>query len=730
MKEKAIHLLRKMKKAIRPKHGPRWTLFVLAVSLLGFSKAWAAHITRHSISLELNLDKHELRGCDAIKVENIQGPVHILIGKAFQISAIKVGQAATYAEYLPANATLFGVRDDSRDSSFWKSVWAVPLPIPDGQTACEFNICWSGIAYDTAGLSGFSHEKITAEVNAYIGAEGVYLSPEAVYYPRIPRDLAAFHTEVSLPADYRVVTSGQCTLDQVTEGMRRAVYDEPNLLDGLTICAGQWVRQSRYHGKVLLETYFYPEDTSLAATYLNSLDEALDIFTPRIAPYPFAKFAVAENFFETGYGMPGFTLLGRSVVRLPFIPRTSLPHELLHNWWGNSVYVDDTLGNWCEGLTTYLSDYMYKDMESDSAARDYRWTILRDYSAYVGPGKGTPLVEFRERTNPALRAVGYSKCAMIFHALHRSLGQEAFAKALQRFYVNHQFQYASWDDIRQEFQMASGQDLENFFHQWLFRGDAPKLKFGELQVVKDGDHYRVEVEVLQPTEPPYDLEFPLKVYCEGGAEVEQPVRISTGRVMSTIVTQARPLRVALDPDAHVLRLLWPDEQPATIATIIGAPNRLFVLPGGADDETQRAEEQLFKNLIAEWGGEIVQGDAWRDAPLDAALIVPWRYGKLISSGWPNLGEQIAKSSGNSPQAQALLSEADSRHDATVVAGKDSGGQLILLINAAKPEALQVLARKLPHYGKYSYLGFREGKNVTKGIWQPTSPLTIREVAAP
>jgi hypothetical protein len=240
----------------------------------------------------------------------------------------------------------------------------------------------------------------------------------------------------------------------------------------------------------------------------------------------------------------------------------------------------------------------------------------------------------------------------------------------------------------------------------------------------------VDVEVLQPTEPPYELEFPLKVYCEGDATIEQPVRISTGRVLSTIRCDKRPLRVALDPDAHLLRLLWSDEQPATIAGIVGAPNRRFVLPEGKETAMQQAEEQFCKGLLEAWGGEIVQGTAWRDAPLDAAIIVPWRFGKLASSDWPNWGEQIAQSCGNLLLAQSLLNEANPQFDATIVAEKDREGRLILLINAVKPDALQPLARKLPHYGKYSYLGFRERKNVAKGVWEPSSPMTMREVNVP
>jgi len=70
------------------------------------------------------------------------------------------------------------------------------------------------------------------------------------------------------------------------------------------------------------------------------------------------------EFFPTGFGFSSYTLLGSSVLRLPFILSTSLGHEIAHCWWGNGVYVDYESGNWSEGLTTYVSDYLYTEMES------------------------------------------------------------------------------------------------------------------------------------------------------------------------------------------------------------------------------------------------------------------------------------------------------------------------------------------------------------------------------
>jgi aminopeptidase N len=104
------------------------------------------------------------------------------------------------------------------------------------------------------------------------------------------------------------------------------------------------------------QVYLRSSDPDLAERYLEATERYLALYSALIGPYPYDKFAPVENFWDTGLGMPSFTLLGPRVIRLPFILYTSYPHEVLHNWWGNGVYVDYETGNWSEGLTAYLAD--------------------------------------------------------------------------------------------------------------------------------------------------------------------------------------------------------------------------------------------------------------------------------------------------------------------------------------------------------------------------------------
>ena len=111
-------------------------------------------------------------------------------------------------------------------------------------------------------------------------------------------------------------------------------------------------------------TYFTGANRDLSSAYLDAAIRYLKLYSDLFGPYPFPKFAVVENFFPTGYGFPSYTLLGSSVLRLPFILSSSLGHEIAHCWWGNGVQVDYQSGNWSEALTTYVADYLYKEQAS------------------------------------------------------------------------------------------------------------------------------------------------------------------------------------------------------------------------------------------------------------------------------------------------------------------------------------------------------------------------------
>ena len=157
---------------------------------------------------------------------------------------------------------------------------------------------------------------------------------------------------------WHVISQGNGT-SRDEQGVAR--WDSDGLVEQIYLVGGPLLRYSDAAGAVEALVYLREQDDALARKYLDATAQYLEMYRQLIGPYPYGKFALVENFWETGYGMPSFTLLGPQVIRFPFILHSSYPHEILHNWWGNSVFVDYEKGNWCEGLTAYLADHLVQE---------------------------------------------------------------------------------------------------------------------------------------------------------------------------------------------------------------------------------------------------------------------------------------------------------------------------------------------------------------------------------
>ena len=156
-----------------------------------------------------------------------------------------------------------------------------------------------------------------------------------------------FDLEVGgLRPPWDAVSQGRRTRHEVDgEGVRSTAWSLEHPTEEVYLIAGPWHQYGREAGDVEIFAFLRDADPALAQKYLDATVRYLELYQGMLPPYPYASFALVENFWETGYGMPGFTLLGPRVIRFPWILTSSYPHELLHNWWGNSVYVNFKNGN-------------------------------------------------------------------------------------------------------------------------------------------------------------------------------------------------------------------------------------------------------------------------------------------------------------------------------------------------------------------------------------------------
>ena len=585
----------------------------------------------------------------------------------------------------------------------------------------------TGTRQVTLSYAGVIHHPLTREGTVgLIGEEGVYLTGATHWLPAL-QDVPhqSFEMEVVLPPGWRSLSQGRRTKREEGADSVRETWAESTPQQEVYLIAGQFT-EYRKEGETADAVVLLREpDDKLAARYLDLTEPYLQMYAELLGPYPYSKFALVENFWETGYGMPSFTALGPRVIRMPFIPFTSYPHEILHNWWGNGVYVDYEAGNWAEGLTSYLADHLLAEQRGGGS--EHRRGVLQRYADYVDDNDDFALTEFRGRHNAVTQAVGYGKTLMVFHMLRLRLGDEGFVAGLRKLYADNKFRETGWSAVADAFASATDTDLDAFFEQWTSRPGGPALRLRDVAVTKTEGGARVRG-VLEQTQggEAFEVRLPVAVQIDGDEQAHwYDVTMKTKEHAFDLELPAPPVRMAVDPSFDVFRRLHRDETPPAISQAFGADKILLVLPAAAPKDLRAAYRELAESWRRgqESRVEIKTDDALEELPKDRAVwLLGWknRFRPLLAKALDGTDDKSVTVAGQT------LHRKD--HAAVIVTrSPDNPEYALAWLGAQRVEAMPGLARKLPHYGKYGYLGFTgdEPQNTVKGQWPVTeSPLSI------
>ncbi|HLP17353.1 MAG TPA: M20/M25/M40 family metallo-hydrolase, partial [Bacteroidota bacterium] len=589
-----------------------------------------------------------------------------------------------------------------------------------------FALSYSGVINYEVKQQGQEYARGFNETPGIIAEKGIYLAGSTYWVPRFDSALISFDLTASMPMPWTVVSQGTRSASTITAGRRIVRWNSPEPMEEVFLIGARFTEYQRSAGAVDVMAFLRTPDEALANKYLETTAQYLEMYRKLVGPYPFTKFALVENFWETGYGMPSFTLLGEQIIRFPFILHSSYPHELLHNYWGNSAYVDFASGNWCEGLTAYMADHLVAEQRGQ--ADEYRRTTLQKFTDYVTSANDFPLKKFHSRTSASTEAIGYGKSMMLWNMLREMVGDELFVRGFQKFYRDNKYKTASYADIRSAFEAITKKDLGGFFDQWINRTGAPELSIGQVSATGDSTGHRVKFTLrqVQPGDV-FTLDVPIAVTYAGKVEVKK-VSMTSKEQSYELECVAEPLMVQVDPQFQLFRKLDVNEIPPSLSRILGATDQLVVLPSKAPAE----RAGYYRDLALIWAGDsskhvrtIVDSDI-TELPADKNI---WVLGsenlfapvvqqavKMYDGELTNESARLGKSTYSLNANSVVIAVRHPRNPAAAV----------VFVSVDTKDAIAGLSRKLPHYGKYGYLVFEgsEPTNTGKGEWSSAnSPLT-------
>jgi hypothetical protein len=703
-------------------------------------------IRHHDLFVQILPEQHTLIAKDRLTLDVPQPPppIRFSLAPTLQIDRIAVVRTSAGAEFL-----LHDVPFEIEHGSIPESVQHVTIPsqvVADGLVTLEVH--YHGVINDPPRDPRHLRFVTPSETAGHIGPEGVYVSSESHWYPDVPESLSTYRLLVSVPTGWTVVTQGKagesracptglCRDDQMV--MTEWAVTQPS--EAVTLVANTFVTTFRdwtakTGQRIQLSTYLFPDEAHLAAEYLDATARYLDAYIPLLGPYPFEKFAVVENFFASGLGMPSFTLLGSGVIKRHYVQPYALGHEIVHSWIGNDVFNRVDRGNWVEGLTTYLSNYYWHELTGDHAqARDQRRLMVQGYNLHVPPERDYPVAQFTQKQDEHDNAIGYQKAAMLFHLLRQEVGEETFWRALTSLVAQYRGRHAEWRDLERVFAEESRQDLRWFFAQWVEQDGAPVLSLAEAVAHpvagSSTQTFQLEATVVQSSQL-FRLPLQLLIHMEGGGEQVLTVPLRSLREKISIVLPARPIAIDLDPDFIIFRRIVRQSLPPVLNHYV-TDRRRSVLTGFTDEPDRPSP---FRDVVARIEAQEQQkpiGDRTVIASLAQDGLLP-QEGSVLVLGGPESRSGIQSILTKHCGDRATLSDRGvtvmgAAHEGLGLAllvschRVDRPGSVVTVLYAATPQAVAKVARLLFFYGWNSVVLFNDGAVAVRGEWPLASDRT-------
>lgn len=307
--------------------------------------------------------------------------------------------------------------------------------------------------------------------------EGWNLDPVSGIGDSVFSDIAFYTVNLTVPQDLVLVTTGIPNAQTDEGGVTHYRLTSGPVRDFYMIMSPDFGVVSGTAGETTVNSYYLPGFEAGGEQALAVALDSLEIFNERIGLYPYRELDVvaAPMRYAAGVEYPGLILIGGFLYDNTSDPFFSLTvaHEVAHQWWYNVVGNDVFDSPWLdEGLTTYTSTLYYEFQFGKTAYRNAIETYENGYGlsarATENDAVTDSLEHFETQADPrAYSAVVYFKAALFFANLREEIGDEAFFAGLQDYYATYRYRIAENADLLEAFERAAGQELDDFYREWL-----------------------------------------------------------------------------------------------------------------------------------------------------------------------------------------------------------------------------------------------------------------------
>ncbi len=632
---------------------------MVSLALLGCAQPFHVRATDYQLRVELDPAEHKLVGRADITFRPIpdraipEGEVWVALDLNRDLEIASVDVQGAELKRVRKSRPLYAPKHHKKVKPIYRSH---KLYLDGVSDEIRVAVTYEGKLEQDVASGEKAGEIHNFEVSAHIAPEGTYLSPGGHWYPTPSIEdqdtldpdllLASWSLETDRIPEYELVASAQ----RVDSGPGRYGWRSPHDLTGVVLTGGPHQVWSRKVGDIDVRVHLKKSDDAegqadnetVAQKYLDRTAEYIERYESLLGPFPYEQYTIIENFFSSGFAFPMMTLFGPVVMHMGdnSFRHGYLDHELVHSWWGCGVEVDPRDGNWCEALTSYCTNYYGFIDEGDLEGARKKRRDQSNFLSRVKPEHDKPVGTYGLKDG-AGRGIAYSKGAAVFHMIAREIGQDNFWSACRRVTERYDGKHASWTTLKDAFEEASGQNLDDFFAQWVNGAGAPTLELKEAAYDASSGELAV---VIDQGEKAFSISVPLRIRYEDREE-DVVVRISESLQTVAVAASGSPVAIELDPDYHVFRKLHKSEIMPTTATTKSGKGLMIVFPPGDRLDAYKTVAESFEAPVKK-----KKDGAVSTVPADDSLAPE----KLSAGGVLILGDAVRH-----PAVQELLARTES-----------------------------------------------------------------------
>lgn len=360
-----------------------------------------------------------------------------------------------------------------------------------------------------------------------------------------PWDKAIVDLHITMRSDWKVAANGLRTaITNNNNGTSTTDWIGQHPMTTYLVCitAGPYVEINQtvpQQNNLPVQNFVMQSQYTNALADLQRVPEMIAYFSQLFGAYPFEKYGNATVNMSTYGAMEHQTMttLGNYIINGQGTYEPTIAHELAHQWYGDAVSFLTFKDVWLsEGFATY-SEHLWTDYR-------FGWQSAVDYVAgsyhqyYIGyeNGQGPQTIYNPSFTN-YFAPPSYEKAASVLHMLRLKIGNANFFQLLQQYFST----YCHGNAITSEFQalaeQISGQDLDQFFNQWIYGSGIPDVEYSVWNA-PDLDRTMLIAKTISPTATNFELEIPFRFTFNGISDSLLVVATPTGNTNQFLYGQA------------------------------------------------------------------------------------------------------------------------------------------------------------------------------------------------